>query len=172
MMSLGAWFCILVLSLGTVLILSTNAPSVILASSFRQTNQPIITHQYQTTGDKSTRLVIIPLGAAEQDVAKYYQPDNVTIPNGTAVTWINHDTAVHTATANDGSYSFDTGIIPVGTNATVFIRGEQGEIQYYCSIHPWMKGSLTYSLLWLVVPNKHHNINNDHRVRVSLLGRH
>ena len=142
-MRLEAWFCILVLSLGAVLMLSTNAPSVILASSFRQTNQPIITHQYETTGDKSTRIVIIPLGAAEQDVAKYYQPDNVTIPNGTAVTWINHDTAVHTATAIDASYSFDTGIIPVGANATVFIRGEQGDIQYYCTIHPWMKGSLT-----------------------------
>jgi outer membrane protein assembly factor BamB/plastocyanin len=128
---------------GAALIISSNAPSIILASSFRQANQPIITHQYRTTDTNSTRIVIIPLGAAEQDVAKYYQPDNVTIPNGAAVTWMNHDIAVHTATANDASYTFDTGIIPVGANATVIIRSEQGNIQYYCTIHPWMKGSLT-----------------------------
>ena len=127
--------------------ISSNAPSVILASSFRQTNQPIITHQYQTTDATGTRIVIIPLGAAEQDVAKYYQPANVTIPNDTAVTWINHDTAVHTATADDASSSFDTGIIPVGANATVIIKSERGNIQYHCTIHPWMKGSLTISSL-------------------------
>jgi hypothetical protein len=80
-MGLGAWLCILLLSMGAALMISSIAPSVILASSFRQTNQPIITHQYQTTDANGTRIVIIPLGAAEQDVAKYYQPDNVTIPN-------------------------------------------------------------------------------------------
>ena len=144
-MGLGAWFCILLLSVVAALMISSNAPSLILASSFRQTNQPIITHQYQTTDANGTRIVIIPLGAAEQDVAKYYQPYNITIPNDTAVTWINHDTAVHTATADDASSSFDTGIIPVGANATVIIKSEQGNIQYHCTIHPWMKGSLTIS---------------------------
>ena len=142
-MGLGAWLCILLLSVGASLMISSIAPSVILASSFRQTNQPIITHQYKATDANGTRIVIIPLGAAEQDVSKYYQPDNVTVPNDTAVTWINHDTAVHTATANDASSSFDTGIIPVGANATVIIKSEADNIQYHCTIHPWMKGSLT-----------------------------
>lgn len=125
------------------MMISSNAPSATLASSFlRQTNQPMITHQYQSVDDKATRIVIIPLGAADHDVPKYYQPDNVSILNNTAVTWINDDTAIHTATANDSS-SFDTGIIPVGANATVIIKGEAGNIQYHCTIHPWMKGSLT-----------------------------
>ena len=137
-MGLGAWFCILLLWVGAALMISSIAPSVILASSFRQTNQPIITHQYQTTHSNGTRIVIIPLGAAEQDVAKYYQPDNVTIPNDTAVTWINHDTAVHTATANEASSSFDTGIIPVGANATEIIKSEADNVQYHCTIHPWI----------------------------------
>ena len=141
-MDSGAWFCILLLSAGAALMMSSNTPSVILASSFRQTNQPIITHQYQTTESNGTRIVIIPLGAAEQEVAKYYQPHNITILNDTAVTWINRDTAVHTATADDAPSSFDTGIIPVGANATVIVKSEQGNIQYHCTIHPWMKGNL------------------------------
>jgi plastocyanin len=124
------------------MMISSNAPSATLASSFlRQTNQPMITHQHQSVDDKATRIVIIPLGAADHDVPKYYQPDNVSILNNTAVTWINDDTAIHTATANESS--FDTGIIPVGANATVIIKGEAGNIQYHCTIHPWMRGSLT-----------------------------
>jgi len=124
------------------MMISSNAPSATLASSFlRQTNQPMITHQYQSVDDKATRIVIIPRGAANHDVPKYYQPDNVSILNNTAVTWINDDTAIHTATANESS--FDTGIIPVGANATVIIKGEAGNIQYHCTIHPWMRGSLT-----------------------------
>ncbi|MDQ6866838.1 MAG: hypothetical protein M3044_23825, partial [Thermoproteota archaeon] len=59
-MGLGTWFCILLLSVLAALMISSNAPSVILASSFRQTNQPIITHQYQTTDANGTRIVLIP----------------------------------------------------------------------------------------------------------------
>ena len=79
------------------MMISSNAPSATLASSFlRQTNQPMITHQPHSVDDKATRIVIIPLGAAGHDVPKYYQPDNVSILNNTAVTWINDDTAIHT----------------------------------------------------------------------------
>src|ERR1700680_581972 len=128
-MRLAVWFCILLLSVGAAMMISSKAPSATLASSFlRQTNQPII-HQNQSVDDKAIRIVIIPLGAADQDVPKYYQPDNVSILNNTAVTWINHDTAIHTATANDAS-SFDTGIIPARANATVIIKSEAGNIQY------------------------------------------
>ncbi len=142
-MGLAVCFSILILSVGAAMMIFSNAPSVTLGSSFlRQTDQPMITHRSQATDANGTR-IIIPLGAAEQDVVKYYQPDNITIPNDSAVTWINHDTVVHTATSNDASSSFDTGIIPVGANATVIIKSVQGNIQYHCTIHPWMKGSLT-----------------------------
>jgi hypothetical protein len=37
---------------------------------------------------------------------------------------------------------FDTGIIPIDANATVIITGS-GKLQYHCTIHPWMQGTIT-----------------------------
>jgi hypothetical protein len=56
------------------------------------------------------------------------------------VTWVNQDSALHTATADNGS--FDTGIIPIDANATVIITGS-GKLEYHCTIHPWMQGTIT-----------------------------
>ena len=75
-------------------------------------------HQQETIAAK---IIVIPAGAADQDVEFYYQPKDVTIWNDTSLTWVNHDSAIHTATADKGS--FDTGIIPIDANATVIING-------------------------------------------------
>ena len=100
-------------------------------------NQPIISHQQETIAAKK---IIIPDGAADQNVQFYYQPKEVTIPNDTSLTWINQDSALHTATADNGS--FDPGIIPIDFNATVEITGS-GKLGYHCTIHPWMQGTIT-----------------------------
>src|SRR3712207_6407352 len=42
-----------------------------------------------------------------------FQPAHITIKRGTKVTWINKDTAPHTATATNGK-SFDSGILRKG----------------------------------------------------------
>src|SRR5215831_5203199 len=70
--------------------------------SLGETNQPIKLHQQETIAAKK---IIIPVGAADQNV-EYYQPREVTISNDTSVTWVNQDSALHTATADNGS--FDT----------------------------------------------------------------
>jgi alcohol dehydrogenase (cytochrome c) len=101
------------------------------------TNQPIKLHQQETIAAKK---VIIPDGAADQNVEFYYHPKDVTISNDTSVTWVNQDSALHTATADNGS--FDIGIIPIDANATVIITGS-GKLEYHCTIHPWMQGAIT-----------------------------
>lgn len=132
-----ACFCILLVVSGVTMI-SSNVPSTTLASSFLgKTDQPITMLQQQTIAAKQ---IIIPPGAADKDVEIYYQPNEIIISNGTAATWINHDSTIHTATANNGS--FDTGIIPLEANSTAIINGS-GKLQYHCTIHPWMQGSLT-----------------------------
>jgi alcohol dehydrogenase (cytochrome c) len=103
-----------------------------------RTNQPIKLHQEETTPKK----IIIPTGAADQNVGFYYQPKEVTISNDTYATWVNQDSALHTATADNGS--FDTGIIPIDANATVKITGS-GKLEYHCTIHPWMQGTIIVS---------------------------
>jgi plastocyanin len=93
-----------------------------------------------------TTTILIPQGAAAQQVQNYYQPNPTQIPSSqTTITWINKDSAPHTATAIDNS--FDTGIINVGSSGSAMIKsgssGSSSRIQYHCTIHPWMTGTLT-----------------------------
>ncbi len=59
---------------------------------------------------------------------------------GTTVEVTNTDGATHTFTAADGS--FDTGNLASGDTATVTFD-TAGTIDYFCSIHPSMTGSIT-----------------------------
>jgi len=98
------------------------------------TNQP-----GNKTNAGSTTTITIPQGAAAQQVKVYYQPNPAQLSVGSKITWINKDTAPHTATAINGS--FDTSLINAGSSGSAIIKGT-GTIQYHCTIHPWMTGIL------------------------------
>ncbi|HEU4905705.1 MAG TPA: cupredoxin family copper-binding protein [Solirubrobacterales bacterium] len=68
-----------------------------------------------------------------------YDPDPVTIEEGGKVTWINRDSAPHTATAEDGS--FDTGTLEEGKLGSAGFK-EAGTYEYVCTIHPEMQGTV------------------------------
>lgn len=68
-----------------------------------------------------------------------YKPDPVTIEEGGKVTWVNRDSAPHTATAEDGS--FDTGPIEEGKLKSETFK-QSGTYKYVCSIHPQMHGTV------------------------------
>jgi plastocyanin len=97
-------------------------------------NQPSI-----KTSTGSTTTITIPQGAAAQQVKVYYIPNPAQLSVGSKITWINKDTAPHTATAINGS--FDTSLINAGSSGSAIIKGT-GTIQYHCTIHPWMTGIL------------------------------
>ena len=79
-----------------------------------------------------------------------YQPEEITIAKGTTVYWINVDLEGHNITSDAGqnieknlmvqidlSEYFDTlGIISYKFN-------EKGEFHYYCTLHPYMKGTIS-----------------------------
>ena len=67
------------------------------------------------------------------------RPD-AAIASGDKITWINEDEEPHTVTAYDGS--FDSGVLNPGDTYTVTFLGE-GTVEYYCTIHPRMVGSVT-----------------------------
>jgi plastocyanin len=100
------------------------------------TNQPSIK---TSTGSTTTTTITIPQGAAAQQVKVYYIPNPAQLSVGSKTTWINKDTAPHTATAINGS--FDTSLINAGSSGSAIIKGT-GTIQYHCTIHPWMTGIL------------------------------
>jgi LPXTG-motif cell wall-anchored protein len=69
-----------------------------------------------------------------------FHPGSMTVDVGDTVTWTNHDSAAHTATANDGS--FDTGALKQGQSASHTFN-QAGTFSYICTIHPNMHGTVT-----------------------------
>ena len=68
-----------------------------------------------------------------------FEPAALTIRLGDRIEWVNKDFFPHTATATDG---FDSGIILAGKSWT-HTPGAKGEVEYICTLHPTMKGTLT-----------------------------
>lgn len=68
-----------------------------------------------------------------------YEPGDITVEAGTAVTWVNKDDGPrHSATASDGS--FDTGLLDSGEEATI-VLDTPGTYVYYCTLHGSPDGS-------------------------------
>jgi len=68
-----------------------------------------------------------------------YDPETVTIQAGGKVTWQNEDSAEHTATLDDGS--FTTGALAEGKLKSESFK-TPGTYTYFCEIHPQMKGTV------------------------------
>jgi plastocyanin len=68
-----------------------------------------------------------------------YDPDPVTVQVGGKVTWLNQDSAPHTATAEDDS--FDTGTLEEGKLKSETFK-QAGTYAYICEIHPDMHGTV------------------------------
>jgi len=68
-----------------------------------------------------------------------FSPEVITIKAGGEVVWKNKDAAVHTVTADDGS--FDSGALNQGDEfKRKFLSA--GTITYSCDNHAWMKGKI------------------------------
>ncbi|MFA5828705.1 MAG: PQQ-dependent sugar dehydrogenase [Candidatus Shapirobacteria bacterium] len=67
-----------------------------------------------------------------------FEPETITIPKGTKVTWANEDSTPHTIASqgNFESNTFDQG------ETFSFTFEETGEFDYICGIHPEMKGKV------------------------------
>ncbi len=70
-----------------------------------------------------------------------FEPPTLTVAVGTVVTWTNHDSLPHTATSQTAG-KFDTG--PIEKDQAKFVTlNEAGTFDYFCAIHPGMKGTIT-----------------------------
>ncbi|CAD6368973.1 Blue (Type1) copper domain-containing protein [metagenome] len=73
-----------------------------------------------------------------------YIPSKIEIKKGESVTWVNQDAAFHSVTA--GSYGepselFDSTYLDPEESFT-FIFENIGTYDYFCTLHPWMKGQV------------------------------
>ena len=73
-----------------------------------------------------------------------YVPSLIVIEKGKQVTWVNEDSAFHSVTS--GFYTaptelFDSGYLDPFESYTVTFD-EIGTYDYFCTLHPWMKGQV------------------------------
>lgn len=94
-------------------------------------------------------VVLVPIARAQQTPAEWsvsiedsFEPADAAIASGDTITWTNEDEEPHTVTADDGT--FDSGVLNPGDTYSVTFWGS-GTITYYCTLHPWMVGSVTVS---------------------------
>ena len=81
-------------------------------------------------------------GCEEND--RCYIPSLIVIEKGKQVTWVNEDSAFHTITS--GYYDtptdlFDSGHLDPFESYTLTFD-EAGTYDYFCTLHPWMKGQV------------------------------
>ena len=69
-----------------------------------------------------------------------YFPRELTVAVGTSLTWVNRDSAPHDATDEAGGWG--TRMLSQGESATLTFDAP-GVYRYLCTIHPYMKATLT-----------------------------
>jgi plastocyanin len=73
-----------------------------------------------------------------------FNPDMVTVKQGTTVTWINRDAVAHTVTSgvrNNESGLFDSGNMSSGAIFS-YTFNEKGTFDYFCLLHSGMDGAI------------------------------
>lgn len=69
-----------------------------------------------------------------------FMPGSLTVPVGTTVTWKFDDSTDHTVSADDNSFASS----PMANGQTfTHTFSTAGTVAYHCSIHPFMKGTIT-----------------------------
>ena len=80
-------------------------------------------------------------GVVKVAITNYaFEPDKLTVKAGTRITFTNHDSTAHTATADQGG--FGTGTIAPNHSRTITVK-RAGSYPYHCLFHAFMTGSIT-----------------------------
>jgi cytochrome c oxidase subunit II len=102
-----------------------------------------------TTAASAAATLTIPNGASVQGNPSY-EPSPITVKVGDTIAVENKDTTPHTVTngkdASDPNMGklFDTSIINAGDSAEIVTADlDPGEYPFFCSVHPYMTGTLT-----------------------------
>jgi len=91
--------------------------------------------------------IIMPTKASRpgcEEADKCYIPSVIAIDFGNQVTWVNEDSAFHSVTSGfygEPSELFDSGYLDPFESFT-FDFDEKGTYDYFCTLHPWMKGQV------------------------------
>jgi plastocyanin len=73
-----------------------------------------------------------------------------TVAVGTTVVWTNHDGTPHTVTAGDGTTFASPSVAPGKAYSRTFSK--RGTFEFYCSVHPFMRGTISVVLPYGMEP--------------------
>ncbi|MDT9691882.1 cupredoxin family copper-binding protein [Streptomyces sp. P9(2023)] len=98
----------------------------------------------EPTPPRSTPPASPTAAAADQIIIRgfAFKPTSLKIRPGATITVVNQDSVPHTVTATEGE-AFDTGEIAGGQSASFTAPDKPGTYPFFCSIHPYMKATLT-----------------------------
>lgn len=139
-------------AIGTIVIEGDEDPEL-FASLDDETADPTDSEEEPIEdGDEATATasVSIPDGAFDPSNADTaYDPLDLEVEVGTAVTWTNNDEVAHTVTsgesdgtAGEADGTFDSGFIEPGETFS-YTFDEPGTFTYFCTPHPWMQATVT-----------------------------
>ena len=122
------------------------SPSETLAQGTNATNATGAANATSAGGGGETT-VVMPLGSSAATSGAGYEPPTVTVSPGSSVIWDNRDNALHTATSGESPTpdgKFDSGLIGANqASKPVTMPAEPGEYKYFCTLHPFLVGTIT-----------------------------
>ena len=92
-----------------------------------------------TLSPVKTNQITIPLDAWHPKSVEHFKPLYIEVESGTTVTWTNGDKIVHTVV--DVNNAFDSKLIQPNESWS-YTFDTKGSYDYYCTLHPWMKGTI------------------------------
>ena len=109
-------------------------------------NASTLTNNKENTvlSSEGARISIVE-GASLPDM-RSFEPASITVPTGTTVTWTNNDTALHTIISGtpkgvDSGTVFDSSYLSSGKTFEHKFDST-GTFDYYCTLHPFMMGTV------------------------------
>jgi plastocyanin len=96
--------------------------------------------------NETFKVQVVPMLVIMQDLA--FHPANITVARGTQVTWLNLDSTIGCCDPGYHTVSFLSGANATSPVLKLFYSwsytfGTDGVVDYYCTIHPFMKGQVT-----------------------------
>jgi plastocyanin len=132
--------------LTTVSILGMS-PSETIAQGTNATNATGAANATGTAGGGGETTVVMPLGSSAATGGAGFEPAAITVSPGGTVIWDNQDNALHTATSGESPTpdgKFDSGLIGANQESKpVTMPTEPGEYKYFCTLHPFLVGTVT-----------------------------
>ena len=133
----------IVIIVSLAVVFSTNMESQPAPESNPQYSMQGVTQPDVMTGGD----VIMPTKVSRpgcEEIDRCYIPSVIVIDSGSQVTWVNEDSAFHSVTSgfyDEPSELFDSGHMDPFESYTLDFD-EIGTYDYFCTLHPWMKGQV------------------------------